>query len=128
MIHNATRVSNMERTKWKSSHYKMMISPLRRKGDTPWNQIKNDCLPSLDDELIKTRQHLSFADHVKINCPALKIPSGLDISTIDLSPQSHPDWNGTDIQTKRNKNAKKNSVDDDKVDVKAIDCLTSTAL
>ena len=80
------------------------------------------------DDLSKTRVPLSFVDHIRFNYPALKILSSLDLMTIDLSPESHPDWNGEDIKASNWKKEKKIDADINCVEENPATARITTAL
>ena len=100
-----------------------MIASLRRHGDDPFPKLVAD-LPPIYDELMKTRTSLSFADHIRINKPKLVIPKSVNMSNLILTPQSHPQWNGTTILSKKQWEEKKEKVKTSK-DAK---CNVSTEL
>ena len=105
----AAKTHNLDRSKWKMNDYKSAIAPLRRKGDDPWTKIPNSTLPVLYDNLIKTRHPLSFANHLSINHPKIKIPTSIDLSVLDLSPSIHPEWTGDSIAPKKQHKEEKKS-------------------
>ena len=75
-----------------------MIAPLRQKKDPPMSKYKKQAdLAKLYEELCKTRKPLTFLDHIHFNT-SIKIPLSINTETIDLSPQSHPQWNGSEIK------------------------------
>ena len=78
MNYQATEASKVDRKLWKGDHYRAMIAPLRRKGDAPLPKFVVD-LPSLYDELIKTRSPLGFGDHLRINKSNIVIPKSVDM-------------------------------------------------